>query len=481
MAEIELPIGGGFYQSESLPISAQRCIGWFPVIPQTEGAKTALYNTPGQNLFSTVNPVNRGAHVMSDVPFFVNQNTLYSIDSAGVATSLGAISGTGGVSMADNGTKLVIVVPNGLSYVWDGTDLTTITDPDFITSDTVVFKDGYFVFTASDGSVFFNSALNDPLNYRALDFGTAEIDPDKIVAAHVNHNELYIFGTETLELFQNIGGSGFPFQRIQGAIIQKGLHAKFGVVDLDQTFAFVGGGFNELSAIYQVLNSATAGKISTDAIDEQIQLFTKEEIADCKAISYFDRGNQIAAFTFESKRIPSRTFAYNATTSKITGIPTWFEFQSGVSDNRWNVNTVVSAYGKLLCGTTTSAISVLDKNTYTELDNTIMRQFTSITISDSEDPLFYSKIVLYLEAGVGTTTGQGSNPKVLMEFSDNAKTFGNGRTRKIGKIGAFMQETEWRRNGRSSAFRVFRFTITDPVKAVIRGLKAVVSQSGPSG
>ena len=75
-----------------------------------------------------------------------------------------------------------------------------ITDPDWIVSDTVVFKDGYYVFTASDGSVFFNSALNDPLTYDPLDFGTAEINPDRTVDIKKNYREaMALFEVESYD------------------------------------------------------------------------------------------------------------------------------------------------------------------------------------------------------------------------------------------------------------------------------------------
>lgn len=485
MPKVTLPIGGGFYQSESLPLSAQRCIGWFPAIPQTVNASSqiVLFNTPGQVLFSTLSGENRGQHVVSGVNFAVNGNTLFQVNKDKTTVGIGVIEGAGNVSMAHNSTeagdKLVIVVPGGKSYVYDGADLVQITDVDFRTSDTVSFKDGFFIFTSSDGKVFFNSALNDPLNFRALDFGTAEISPDLIVASHVTHNELFIIGTETIELFQNIGGADFPFQRIQGANIQKGAHAKFGIVGLDETFAFVGGGQDELSAIYQVAGSTRANKISTPAIDNAIQKFTRDEIENTISMTYFDRGSQIAIWTFKSDRISDRTFAYNATTSRITGIPSWFEFQTGLTDNRWNPNSIVVAYGKILAGLTTGQIVELDKNTYTDLGSPILREFTSGPFTNEEAPLFSPKIILWMEAGIGTTTGQGSNPKVSMDSSFDGKTFGNNRVREIGKIGEFGRQTEWRRNGRSAVFRVNRFRITDPIKPIIRKLQIVAQASGP--
>jgi hypothetical protein len=65
---------------------------------QSEGDKAELFAVmaiPGLSLFSSVSslPV-RGSHRMGTVLYAVIGTTLYSIDSAGAATSLGTITGT---------------------------------------------------------------------------------------------------------------------------------------------------------------------------------------------------------------------------------------------------------------------------------------------------------------------------------------------------------------------------------------------------
>ena len=264
-------------------------------------------------------------------------------------------------------------------YVFDNEDssLTEITDIDFQVSDTVSFKDGFFIFTATDGKQFFTSKLNQPLVYSALDIGSAEVRPDKIIATHVNHNELFVWGEDTGELFQNIGGSGFVFQRVRGGDIQKGLHAKFGIIDFDNSFVFLGGDVNELTSVWRV--GAGVNKISTSAIDNAIQEYTEDEIADAFAFTYAYGGNFFLAFTFTSLRIPSRTLVYDATASALTGRSEWHERQSGVVDDKWRVTSIVSAYGKLLCGDSVDGrIGALTKDLHTEYTNPILRQKTSM-------------------------------------------------------------------------------------------------------
>lgn len=477
--KVPLDIFGGFYASESLPLNAQRCVNMIPVIPQAQALNDrALFGTPGLKTFTTLSGKNRGSILANKTPYFVNGSNLFSSNSIGSYTLLGAIAGTKRVSMAtnttiDGTTKIVIVVPGEKSYVYDSSlgTVTQIIDSDFQVSDTVSFKDGYYIFTASDGVQFFNSALNDPKSFDALDTGTAEIDPDLIVGSIVNHNELFILGEETGELFQNVGGSGFPFQRIPGANIQKGLHSKFGVIAFDNSFVFIGGGKNELSSIWKISGSSSAVRISTSAIDHEIQKFTKEEIGECFAMTYSKSGNTFVSFTFESATIPSRTFVYNATTSALAGASIWHELQSGVDDNRWRVQSIVMAYGKLLCGDqNTALIGELDNKTFDEYGSVRSFEITSKPYRALDQSQFWADLELIVESGVGLTTGQGSDPVVRMSFSDDSgRTFSSEFARGFGKIGKYNRRTVWRQQGRVPTNRVLRFTMTDPVKFNILG------------
>ena len=110
MARISIPLSTSSYESVSQPFSAQRCVNMYANIAQSESLSDfMLFNTPGIVSFSTAGTQpSRGAQVMGGVYYVVTGTTLYSIDSAGVATSRGTIAGTKRVSMANNGKKLCI-------------------------------------------------------------------------------------------------------------------------------------------------------------------------------------------------------------------------------------------------------------------------------------------------------------------------------------------------------------------------------------
>lgn len=471
-----LPIPLGFYQHESLPLDAQRCINWIPTIPQNEAINNrALIQRPGLKQFTdTLLGACRGGWVVSGVPFFVNGNSLVSLSSTGVVTNHGTITGSKRVYMADNGTLLVIVVPGGDAFVFDGTILTQIVDPDFQVSDTVVFYRGFFVFTTSDGKQVFVSNLNQPLVFDALDFGSAEGDPDRIITQILDHDELSVLGERTTEIFKLVGGSGFPLAIIPGAFTEKGAHTKYGTVKFDNTFLFVGGGLNEKTSIWRQTSSSSAVKISTDAIDNEIQKFTVNEIAESFSMTYSSKGQLFAIFTFKSIRIPNKTFVYNGTASVLAGIQVWFELQTGVNDNSWRANTIVNAFGKLLVGDDIDGrIGEIDNNTLDDYGNPMFRQMATPPFGKTPITIFAGEFEATFQSGTGLTTGQGSDPQVRMDFSDDGgRTFSSEFSRSIGKIGEFEHRSIWRRQGRVPVSRTIRLTITDPVVANLIRLSA---------
>lgn len=498
----ELPIATGFYEDDSKPIAAQECTNWIPQVPQTNALSRAqLVGTPGIYQFaSTGSSSCRGSHVMAGIAYTVNGTSLYRINRDGTTDNLGTITGTGRVSIADNGIQICIVVPSVAGYIYSVSGgLVQITDADYTTtlgpSEQVVYKDGYFIHykndnNASNKPVFFISNLNDGLTYDALDFGSAEVDPDLITGIHVNRNQLYIGGQITNEPFQNIGGSGFPFQRISGGVIQKGITAKFSLVDFDNTFVGIGGGENEQAAIWR-FTGASATKISTAAIDKILQDSTDAEIASIYATTYAEGGGYFVNFHFKN-----RTLTYDAAASALSGRPTWHERKSKDAEGRpiaWRVNGIIDAYGKtLVTDSQDGRIGVLDKNTYDEYGEIITRVVATSPFHGQGRRVKVKSIEITVESGVGlgekakdtfpikfpyvfgdTDLIDGVDPLMMMQFSDNqGKNFKNGVARRIGKEGEYKKRQIWRRQGQFDRSRVYRFVMSEPIKPVIVKLEA---------
>jgi len=481
MPTVPIPIANGFYESESLPISAQECVNWYPNIVQAAGlSQETLFGTPGANQLATTGLIaqqNRGAHVKNGLPYFVNGGNLYilsrAVDGDGnetfTATSLGAVEGIGGVSMADNGTQLMILVPGGKGYIYNeaaGTPFQEIVDVDFTANGApqyVKFIDGYFAVT-TDSKKWIISNLNDGMTWDALDFSSAESDPDDIVAPVVFRNQIFITGSETTEAFQNVpNGAGFPFVR-SNIFMEKGCFAPLTLISAHNTFMMIGGGINESPAIWSYVGSSFE-KISTTAIDSVLSGFSSDEIAAAFSFTYGDKGAYFIGFT-----VADVTFVFDVATKR------WHERKSSVNNLsvRWRVNSLVTAYGRVLVGDSEDGrIGELKRDVYTEYGENIRRVIATQPFSNQGNSIKIPMIELTVESGVGNSNEP--DPVISMDISDDGKTFTYERTRSMGKVGEYNRRAVWYKNGRAPRFRILRFKMSDPVKPVIIKAEAKVA------
>ncbi len=471
---VAVPIATGFYVDPTRSIAAQECTNWRPQFPQTNAQTDAqLVHTAGTEQFATAgdNPA-RGEYQFQNIAYTVHGDKLNRINEDQSVTELGTIAGSGKVSIADNGIEMCIVVPGEVAYIYDTTNgLVQITDSNFVStlgpSQQVVHHDGYFVHfnnnaPASSKPIFFISNLNQGGVFSALDFGTAEVDPDEITALHVNRNRLYVAGRETVEPFANIGGSGFPYQRIRGAVVQKGCEAKFTFKDFNNSFLWIGAGEGQRVSVWQ-FDAGSARRVSNDSVDFILQGFSQSEIESSFATVYAGRGHFVYYI-----HLSDRTLGYDSSTQL------WHERKSKNPNGlltSWRVNGIFSVYGRILVTDNQDGkVGEMRDDIYTEYGESVQRIVTTAPIK--LDDVTLSQVDLNCETGTANASGAGSDPVVSMEVSnDNGYTFGNKTSRSLGKQGNRTIKQVWRRQGQiSTSARVWRFTIDEPIKASILGL-----------
>ena len=487
---MSLPITTGFYEDQYAPIASQECINWWVQQPQTIALSNAqLKGTCGIREVRPVdnaNQLTRGMYVIGDNLYFVQGNSLIVRNINGnERTITTTIDGSGRVSIAYNGTQLCFVADTGLGYVYDITDdaFNPITDADYTAnlSRQVVYKDGYFVHISRNvRNRFFISELNNGLSYRALDFGTNEIDELGNTALHVNRNQLYLCGRNLIEPFQNIGGPDFPFRRIPGSVIQKGVVGPNAIIDVNNTFVWIGGGLNEQVGIY-LFTGANAVKISTLAIDSFISTIgegVRGDLENSYTTTYAQNGEFFANFHF-----PTRTFSYLFTASQAAGKPIWTErastrLEDEIVNGTWRANHIVNFRNELWVGDNNdSRLGVLDDAYYFEYNSPIVRQVSGTFFEALGERIAVGEIELTCLSGVGTYIHNGETriANVGRQYSDDGGyTFSNIAYRTLGGDGDYNMRQIWRREGQIPRYRVYRFIHGDPVPAAIIKFEADV-------
>lgn len=333
--------------------------------------------------------------------------------------------------------------------------VSAITDPDFPGATSVDFADGYMLFTTPDSGQWFISDLYDSGTYDALDFTTAEAAPDNNVRLIVDHGEVLIFGEKSIEPYSNQGAADFPFVRVPGGRIERGCAAKASVAKMDNSVFFVG----DDRIVYR-LDRYNPVKISTPELDHALDIATASEVGDAEAWTYLKSGHHVYVLSFGEQ-----TWCYDAQTQK------WHRRASGsAADQRWRCQWGVMAFGKMLVGDSEGGnVGELDLATHTDFGQT--RRCVARTPNLYADGAIarMSTIELEAEMGVGLSTGQGSDPQVMMRTSDDGgKTWSPERWAGLGKIGQTRQRARWHRCG-SFRQRTVEFAVSDPVDVILFG------------
>ena len=453
-----IPFATQAYQLDSsVQFAAQRCVNLFPEVgPPGAKVPIALLGTPGLTTYAIIGdgPI-RGMIAMAGFLFVISGNRLIRLAINGDELDLGFIQGRGLVKLAQNGDQVMIVSGPGEndSYIATTTTLTQITDIDFLGASDVDFIDGYFVVSRPDTNEFYISALYDGLTWDPLDFARAEGQPDNIVGVVVDHREIWLMGEETIEVWFNSGDADFPFERASGTFIQRGLASRDSIAQIDNTLFWVGN-----DGIVYRANGYSPQRVSTHAIEEKIV----ETIGTSDLISfgYSQKGHA----QYVLKKPNKFTFVYDV----ATGL--WHE-RCSCQRADYKVSTFEQTFDRLLTGDdTTGNIYFFDLDKAgREDDGIVVSTMAAPPLFANEERASLNALVVDFERGVGLTTGQGSDPVVMLRYSDDAGlTWSNEKWRSLGKIGEYKRRARWNRLGQFRQ-RVLELTISDPVDRVVMG------------
>jgi len=541
---LKTPILGGSYVARSTNAADNRMVNLFPeVVPEGSGGKEGgfLLRCPGLRLLATVGagPI-RGLWVTNGVAYVVSGNEFYSLNTSWTFTLIGIVSGSGPVSMADNGTQIFIACnPDGFIYNVSTSVFARITDVDFPGAGSVGYLDGYFVFNEPDSQKFWITSLLDGTSVDPLDFASAEGYPDNVIALIVDHREVFLFGTTSVEVWYDAGTPDFPLARIQGAFMEVGCEAAYSVAKLDNSVFWLGSDARGRGIVYRA-NGYTPARISTNAVEYAFQSYGN--IADAIGYTYQQDGHPFYVLIFPSAEA---TWVYDVSTQlwheragfnngqfvrhrsncqmsfndEIVvgdyedGRVYAFDLDVYADDNQtqkwlrsWRAlptgqnNLKRTAHHSLQLDVETGVGLNLypaydSEDLATESGNIIVAEFVQgylITqtgdqlvteANDSNEPLVTQVQPAENYNGYALETNAypeapGYDPQVMLRWSDDAgHTWSNEHWKSMGKIGAYGTRTIWRRLGMTEKIRdrVYEVSATDPVKIAILGAELFIT------
>ena len=445
----------------STSLNAQRIINMFAEKAEPGSkAEIILRSCPGLSTFADAGAgAVRDVHAMNianaETLFAVIGTDLYEIDSGGTETLRGAagtIAGTGRVFMASNANdELMIANSAGTAWLWDNSTLATVVsyDADFTNDATsLTFLDQYLIFTKANTGQVHAFDLNTGKSYDPLSFATAEASPDNAVQAYAFGGNLWVFGERTTEVWYNAATVPFPFARLGGVVFEDIGGVLNTVADVDNALHFLGS-----DGIAYAATQFQPQRISTHDIENRIRDWTNHY-----AFTYKDEGHAFYVLGSDQGCVVF---------DRTTGF--WHERES-FTVGRWRASSYAYVYGKHIVGDyLIGRLYEMSLSNHADGANALQRRVISPPLYRDGAYMSVPWLQVNFEHGLGLTSGQGSDPQVIMDWSDDGgKTYGNEHWAAIGKIGKYSKRAIWRRTG-TFRERVYRLTFTDPVSFTLYG------------
>lgn len=403
------------------------------------------YCRPGLTSFATLTAgAFRGAIKLGAYGYVVNGGAVDRVDSSGTVVNVGSFAGSAPVIMARNRKSpnaQVAMVSDGLRAILSADVVTPIADTDLPPPISVCAIGGYFVFFLADGRYFWTS-IDEGTAIDALDFASAEANPDGGVGIIERTQEIVLFGNESVE-FHALTGSTSVFERVQQTTLQLGCLSGAAIKSINGVPIFPAS-----DATVRLLEGYSPERISTHEVERDIDSLADKSVLTAQAFTL--RGHN-----FYCLNAPGFTWVCDLLTRN------WYEWQS-YGLNRWQVEGFVDIGGKRIVGDYDStALYELSPEANDDASESLIWKLTSGPVGGYPNRVIGDELYLDLLPGVGLNSedDEEADPHVMLRVSDDdGDTWSDEMTAAVGAIGAKRTEVSFRNLG-ASGEDGFRFEV----------------------
>lgn len=451
-----------FDRTEAMPLYLRNY--FFEVAPTNIEDQVSLISRPRQKMFASagLGPM-RGLYrkggvladqALSGAIIALSGTSLYRVPQTGVGASvyIGEVDGT--LRMTAEGNSAAVVLCCGAS-LWrtDGTVLTQITLPPGLSASAVDYLSGRFLVCSDLGRFYWTPVGG--LTINALDYATAESQPDVLLTLKVIGDELWLFGRLSIEVWQPTGDADLPYQRITGRIFGIGITGRETCQKLnyggEDTVLWVG---TDRRA-YQTKPNPV--RISDHGLEEKLARVT--DPTALYAVIWNWEGHD-----FYVLHIPGEgSHSYDLTTEKWTEVSSFDApyFRASVS--------AVGPNNQAFIGDDQSGViwSMSDDVRADDYGPTVFESSGLLELTSTANRLND----LSMDLTTGLDPDPDEDPMMYMSMSDDkGMTWSIAEPAPMGRQGQRQDVIGWRRLGlMKRPGRLFRFRTTEP--ATLRKLK----------
>lgn len=489
---MKITITGPAYDTNIPNFEQQKCINWFLEMDEIKGvphrSESVLKQTPGiTKLFDFGDfSSGRASIVANNVAYVVLDDTFAVLASDGLPSYIDVLNtSTGFVSICSSPTGIMMADgTNAYFYDLNTHVFSIITDSDLPANPIgCTFIDGYYILIFEGRQEYFFSL--DPINWDALQYQSVQVGPGFPTAVLADHQSLYFFCTDRVEVDYNTGNAEGPFSPIQGTLITKGCNAPATIVTMNSTIVWLGTDTSGGSVVCQSIGFVPS-IISTSAISEQIATYTTT--SDAFAFNHRVGQHEFYVLTFPTENV---TWVYDFLTgywhqrvSILDYEPSSPSYLPYLKAHRAKNHCYID--GKhIVLDQYTGAVAQYDENVFTEYGNILYRQRRTGQLSADngvgKDGVVYNNqlhtyynLVVDVARGAGLSSGQGSNPQLQLSVSrDGGYTWEGPYFRELGAQGAYNQLVKYDMLGQAR-YMVWDFVVTDPIRATLLGATVTI-------
>ncbi len=473
---MQIPIIKGIYSDQSGDFRVAYPINMVP-IPQPNGISQGYLRYADGIVSNGTGPgIGRGGINWNNRCYRVMGDQLVEVLANGTVNNLGTVTNTTDMVSMDYSFDYLGIASGGNLYYWKGAALQQVTDPDLGTVVDFLWIDGYFMTT--DGTFLIVTELNDPCAVNPVKYGSSELDPDPVVALLKLRNEAHALNRYTIEAFDNVGGTGFPFQRIDGAQIQRGCIGTHACAVFLESIAFLGSGRNEAPSIW-LASGGQSARIATREIDLILKTYSETTLSQALMEVRVDEGHQHLLV-----HLPDQTLVYDANASRLLGDAVWFiqttavarTNQDGLVKRCYRAKHLVWCYDKWLVTDPMSInIGYLTKTTGHHWGEMVGWEFnTGMLYQESLGVIFHQLELVALpgrqQLGVDTVVGT--------QYSLDGESWSQPKTRNLGQQGNRKKRLLWLNQGAMRNYRIQRFWGTSDAQLSVTRLEAKLEALG---
>lgn len=296
-------------------------------------------------------------------------------------------------------------------------------------------------------------------SFDPLDLAAKVVYSDNIGSLIVMHQEIWLLGFLTSEIWYNSGAVDFTFQQMPQGFSDHGIVAIYSLCEQDTSIYWLSQD-RQGQAIVMRGSAYAANRISTHAIENEFSTYSK--IDDAIGFTYQQEGHVFYFLTFPTA---NKTWCYDQST-ELWHERVWTDLDGNF--NRHRANCCANVYGKIAVGDWENGnLYTLDLDVFTDAGNPISRVRSFPHSVNNSNRISYSGFTADME--VGTCLDPSDTPMISLRFSDDrGVSYGNALEQSLGNTGQYKTILQWGRLGMARD-RVFELSWSANAKTALQG------------